>query len=295
MVKKTVSLSFEAVLLKWGDDVHSTYRAHGFKSAFSCRGLFRVTRLWLYPGWGTEVPEFSFQFARTHTYVQYCWWKTLSHDLQGFIHPNGGWEWDFFHQESLESCELIPGSLPRCWRLFLLEVNSAPSLSTPTNLDEEIKEGVLMEAETDDATTFKTQEGCCKLICWFVSGNWEKNWIQLTGSASSRSTFVSTCLSHVFCDVVDVCCLILFIHLIGHGCQKWSWKTLGGSPMDMKLIWIQKIPGRHHQPSCTIHPCQSPGLWLIGLGRIWKGGDVLLFHSWRRLGFGSFGISLKNV
>jgi len=30
-------------------------------------------------------------------------------------------------------------------RLFLLEVNSAPSLSTPTNLDEEIKECVLME------------------------------------------------------------------------------------------------------------------------------------------------------
>ena len=31
-------------------------------------------------------------------------------------------------------------------RLFLLEVNSAPSLSTPTNLDEEIKESVLKEA-----------------------------------------------------------------------------------------------------------------------------------------------------
>ena len=95
MVKKTVSLSFKAVLLKWGDDVHSTYRAHGFKSAFSCRGLFRVTRLWLYPGWGTEVPEFSPQFARTYTYntvdgrnLAPVEVDSLSHDLQGFvIHP----------------------------------------------------------------------------------------------------------------------------------------------------------------------------------------------------------------
>ena len=36
----------------------------------------------------------------------YCWWKkshtswygSLSHYLQGFIHPNSGWSWDFFHQ-----------------------------------------------------------------------------------------------------------------------------------------------------------------------------------------------------
>ena len=25
---------------------------------------------------------------------------SLSHDLQGFIHPNGGWPWDFFQQQS---------------------------------------------------------------------------------------------------------------------------------------------------------------------------------------------------
>ena len=80
--------------------------------------------------------------------------EEILHQLRLVVYPmiyqvlyiRGGWEWDFFHQESLESCELIPGSLPRCWRLFLLEVNSAPSLSTPTNLDEEIKECVLMEA-----------------------------------------------------------------------------------------------------------------------------------------------------
>ena len=31
------------------------------------------------------------------------------------------------------------------WRLYLLEVNSAPSLSTPTALDEEIKSNMLGE------------------------------------------------------------------------------------------------------------------------------------------------------
>ena len=80
-----VSLSFKAVLLKWGDDVHSTYRANGFKSAFSCRGLFRVTRLWLYPGWGTEVPEFSLQFARTYTSILLM--EEILHQLRLVVYP----------------------------------------------------------------------------------------------------------------------------------------------------------------------------------------------------------------
>ena len=49
------------------------------------------------------------------------------------------------------------------WRLYLLEVNSAPSLSTPTTLDEEIKSSMLGEARRSPQalhiSTFHTYPG----------------------------------------------------------------------------------------------------------------------------------------
>ena len=77
-----------------------------------------------------------------------------------------------------------------------MEVNSAPSLSTPTNLDEEIKECVLMEAETDDFTFQHWKDASeCVVFCSFRKLRKE---LDSSRSASSTVTVLLTCLNHGF-------------------------------------------------------------------------------------------------
>ena len=206
------SKQFSSLLLKWGDDVHSTYRAHGFKSAFSCRGLFRVTRLWLYPGWGTEVPEFSPQFARTYTYhtvdgrnLAPVEVGSLSHDLPGFIHPR--WLGMGFLPSRISGILWVDPRVPSPLLEALSVGGEFSTIIINPNKSRWGDQGMCLDGGglTDDFT-FKTLEGCCKLMCWFVSGNWEKNWIQVDPHHQELQLFQHVLTNHVFCDVVDVCC-----------------------------------------------------------------------------------------